>query len=57
MKKTMTPLEEYKFFQKLYGKYFTSQMFKDFKGYASVRKMNTFEEIKEELSSLESIED
>ena len=53
--KTLTLAEEYHTFQKLYGNYFTTQMFGDFFSYKEVREMNSFQEIADELSSLDQI--
>jgi len=53
--KTLTLVEEYHTFQKLYGNYFTTQMFGDFYGYKEVRAMVSYADIKDELLSLEQI--
>ena len=53
--KTLSLSEEYYTFQKLYGNYFTTQMFGDFLSYKQLRYMHSFQEIAEELSSLEQI--
>jgi len=47
--------QEYTHLKKLYGKYYTSQMFNDFYGYKEVRAMVSYEDILEELLSLEQI--
>ena len=53
--KSLSLIEEYRTFQKLYGNYFTTQMFGDFFSYKEIRHMNSFQEIADELSSLEQI--
>lgn len=55
--KTLTLTEEYQTFQKLYGNYYVSQMFHDFNGYKLIRDMNSFQDIADELLSLEQIQD
>ena len=47
--------EEFVQLQKLYGKYYTAQMFNDFYGYKEVRAMVSYEDIKDELLPLEQI--
>ena len=49
--------EEFENVQKLYGNYYTEQMFVDINGYKEVRKMNSYKVVLEELLSLEPIQD
>jgi len=49
--------QEYTHLKKLYGKYYTSQMFNDFYSYKEVRAMVSYTDILEELLSLEQIEE
>ena len=53
--KTLSLNEEFTQLQKLYGKYYTAQMFNDFYGYKEVRAMVSYADIKDELLSLEQI--
>ena len=53
--KTLSLNEEFAQLQKLYGKYYTAQMFNDFYGYKEVREMVSYADIKDELLSLEQI--
>lgn len=53
--KTLTLAEEFYTFQKLYGNYFTDLMFGDFRSYKELRCMNSFQEVADELSSLDKI--
>ena len=51
----LTLLGEFSHFNDIYGKYYMSQMFVDYKGYKSVRAMNSYEDIREELSLLDNL--
>ena len=53
--KTLTLAEEFYTFQQLYGNYFTNLMFGDFRSYKELRYMNSFQEVADELSSLDKI--
>jgi hypothetical protein len=53
--KTLSLNEEFEQLQKLYGKYYTAQMFNDLYGYKEVRAMVSYADITEELLSLEQI--
>ena len=48
-------IQEFENIQKLYGKYYTAQMFMDINGYKEVRQMNSYKVVIEELLSLEQI--
>jgi hypothetical protein len=53
--KKLTLNEEFTQLQKLYGKYYTAQMFNNLDGYEGVRAMVSYADIKDELLSLEQI--
>tara|TARA_R110000822_G_scaffold310489_2_gene443458 strand:+ start:187 stop:357 length:171 start_codon:yes stop_codon:yes gene_type:complete len=53
--KTLTLEQEYSNFKTLYGEDYMSIMFGDLNGYKVVRDMNSYKDIKDELSSLDEI--
>mgnify|MGYP005620887085 CR=1 FL=1 len=51
----LTLLDEFENFNNIYGEYYMSQMFVDYKGYKSIRAMNSYEDIYKELFLLNNL--
>ena len=50
-------LDEFQHLTGIYGKYYMERMFVDYNGYKSVRDMNPYKDILEELSLLDNFVD